>query len=332
MGPAVSVLLPVRDARPTLAECLASLAAQTLDDHEVVAVNDGSRDGSDEILDAQARHEPRLRVLHRPARGLVATLNEALAAARGTFVARMDADDVADRERLSLQAERLHEDPAVDVLGCRVRLLGARRGMRAYVAWQNRLLDHDAIVRDLYVEAPLVHPSVMMRAETLRRLGGYRAFDGPEDYDLWLRAHAAGLRFGKRSEVLLTWRDRGDRLTRRDPRYAPERFQALKLDALCAGLLADRDAVVIWGAGPIGKSWCRALRARGLGVQAFVEVDPRKIGRRIHGAPVVAVAEAGAFRGPLHLAAVGQAGARARIRAEARRLGLVETRDFVAVA
>jgi hypothetical protein len=75
------------------------------------------------------------------------------------------------------------------------------------------------MVADLFVESPLVHPSVMARAAALRALGGYRVFDGPEDYDLWLRAHAAGLRFAKLSEVLLDWRDSPRRLTRRDPRY-----------------------------------------------------------------------------------------------------------------
>ena len=79
--------------------------------------------------------------------------------------------------------------------------------MRAYVAWQNRLCDHAAIVRELLVESPLAHPSVMMRRALLERLGGYREFDGPEDYDLWLRAHRAGARFAKLRRRLLEWRD-----------------------------------------------------------------------------------------------------------------------------
>jgi S-adenosylhomocysteine hydrolase len=89
---------------------------------------------------------------------------------------------------------------------------------------------------------------------------------------------------------------------------------------------------VIWGAGPVGKGWSLALARHGHPVAAFVEVDPRKIGGSIHGAPVVSVAAAAAFRGPLHLAAVGQAGARARIREEARRRGLREGWDLLAVA
>ncbi len=333
-APRVSVLLPVRDALPTLDACLASLAAQTLGDHEVVAVDDGSRDGSRERLLRAAREDPRLRVLEVPRPGLVPSLNAAAAAARAPLLARMDADDVCHPDRLRLQEERLGRAPDV-VLGTRVRLLSEgvdNAGMRAYVEWLNGLVEHEAIVRDLWVESPLAHPSVMLSAVLFHALGGYRELDGPEDYDLWLRAHEKGARFAKCPEVLLDWRDRPLRLTRTDGRYAPEKFRAVKIEALERTRLVERPAVVIWGAGPIGKGWARALAARGHAVAAFVEVDPRKIGERIHGAPVVAVGDARLFPHALHLAAVGRPGAREEIRREAARLGLIDGRDLLAVA
>jgi glycosyltransferase involved in cell wall biosynthesis len=327
------VILPAWNAAATLPECLDSLAAQTLRDFEIVALDDGSSDGSRELLQARARAEPRLRVLARPHRGLVAALNEAARAARAPLLARMDADDVAHPERLRLQLEQLARERADTILGSRVRVRGsaASVGMRAYVAWSNRLLTHAAIARDLFVESPLVHPSVMLPRRLLLRLGGYRDGAFPEDYDLWLRAHAAGLRFAKRAEVLLEWRDRPGRLTRTDPRYAAARFRERKLAALLAGELKDR-AAVVWGAGPIGKAWARELLARGVALAAFAEVAPRKLGQRIHGAPVLEPRQATLVAGPLHLLAVGQRGARRRMRALARRLGLVEGADFVAVA
>jgi hypothetical protein len=335
-APAVSVLLPVRDAGAPLLECLASLAAQTLADHEVVAVDDGSSDGSGELLLAQAARDPRLRVLRRPPRGLVAALRLALAEARAPIVARMDADDVAHPRRLEAQAGRLRTDARTDVLGCRVRVSavpGGRvgEGMRAFVAWSNGLLEHDAIARSRFVESPLVHPTVAMRTATLRALGAWRDFPGPEDYDLWLRAFDAGLRFAKLEETLLDWRDSAGRLTRTDPRYSPRAFARLKAGALVRGPLARRRAVV-WGAGPVGKLLARALREAGHTLAAFAEVDPRKIGQRPGGVPVLAVDEAARLPNALHLGAVGQKGARERLRVEAARLRLEDGVDFFATA
>jgi len=327
----------VRDARSTLPDCLRSLAAQTLGAHEVVAVDDGSTDGSGALLREWAARDARVRVVAQDAAGLVAALNRGLEAVRAPLVARMDADDVADPRRLELQVAALAADRSLTAIGSRVRVLaepGVRNdGMRAYVDWQNGLVTHEQVARDLYVESPLVHPSVTMRTDALWALSGYRAFDGPEDYDLWLRGFAAGWRFAKHEETLLDWRDRADRLTRADPRYREDRFRALKADALVRARLSAGRAVVLWGAGPIGKAWSKELRARGVLLAAFVEVDPGKIGQVVHGAPVVSVAgAAGLAGGPLHLACVGQPEARARIRAAAARLGLAEPDDLVAVA
>lgn len=329
------MLLPVRDGGPRLDGCLDSLAAQTLADHEVIAVDDGSTDGSGERLLARARLDPRLRVVRTPPRGLVAALMLGLGEARAAFVARMDADDVAHPERLHLQLARLEGEPGLDVLGCRVAVSsdpGTRpgAGMAAYVDWSNGLLDHETLARERFVEAPLVHPSVVLRATAMRRLGGWREGPGPEDYDLWLRGFAAGLRFAKLPQVLLEWHDSPRRLTRRDPRYGPARFLETKLDALARGPLSGR-AAVVWGAGPIGKRWTRALLARGHEVSAFVEVNPRKLGTRIAGIPVLDAASAARLPA-LHLAAVGQPGARDRIRHEAARHGLRDGETLFAVA
>jgi glycosyltransferase involved in cell wall biosynthesis len=329
----VSVLLPVRDAAATLPACIDSLRAQTLADHEVVAVDDGSLDGSGALLQAAAAADRRWRVLHQPPAGLVPALERARHAARAPLLARMDADDVCHPERLARQADRLVAEPALGVCATAVELFGGQdnEGMRRYVAWSNALLTHEQIVGEMLVESPLVHPSVALRASLLRELGGYRDHGGPEDYDLWLRAQALGARFAKLPEPLLRWRDSVRRLTRTDPRYAPGRFRALKIDALERGPLRVPRPVVVWGAGPLGKRFARELLARGHQVAAFADVHPRRLGSLVHGLPVLTSEGAAGVVGALHLAAVGQPGGRARVRAESARVG-VRAEDLVPVA
>jgi FlaA1/EpsC-like NDP-sugar epimerase len=99
-----------------------------------------------------------------------------------------------------------------------------------------------------------------------------------------------------------------------------------------ASLGRERDGVVVWGAGPTGKTFARALTAEGARVRAFVDLDPDKVGQEIGGVRVVAPDQIERFRGALCVAAVGQPGARDEIRAALAAMGWEEGREFVAVA
>jgi hypothetical protein len=118
--PAISILLPCHNAEATLEEALASLAAQTHPDFEIVVVDDGSTDASPEILAAWAGRDGRFRVIRMEHGGIVAALQAGLAACRGDLVARMDADDRCTPDRLVKQARFLRATPDVDVAGCLV--------------------------------------------------------------------------------------------------------------------------------------------------------------------------------------------------------------------
>jgi hypothetical protein len=166
-----------------------------------------------------------------------------------------------------------------------------------------------------------------MRAELFDRAGGYRDVGMPEDYDLWLRAWAAGFRFGKVARVLHYWRDHPRRLTRTDPRYAVEAFLRAKAEALLRGPLADGRTFVVWGAGMLGRRLTRLLVRAGRPPAALLDIDPKKIGRTRHGRPVLPP-EALRKGSALVLGAVGAIGAREQIRARLLETGLIETRDF----
>ncbi len=309
-------------------------------------MDDGSVDETFRRLTDWSRDDFRVRVLQTGGRGLVAALATGLAAARGELVARMDADDMAEPERLEKQVALMDEDPRIAASGTDVRYFPreqVRNGARRYEAWINGLDSPGEIARDIFVECPIPHPTLMIRRHVLLGVGGYRELGWPEDYDLVLRLWAAGYRMAKVPEVLLHWRESPDRVSRTDRRYAEVEFRRIKIFFLQRTLLAAGRDAVVWGAGPIGKTFARELAAAGTRVRAFVDIDPAKIGQEIHGAPVLSPEEAAAFvrtmdedepeaRTPLILAAVGQEGARQEIRAECRRQGLVEIDDFVAIA
>jgi glycosyltransferase involved in cell wall biosynthesis len=315
----VSVLLPVRNAAPWLESSLASLARQTVADHEVVAVDDGSTDGSGELLERAARRDPRVVVRRTEARGLPAALNLALSLARAPWVARHDADDLSHRTRFERQLARLGREPSLDVLGSRVRLFpgGATgAGMRRWAEWHNALLSHESIEREVLIDSPLAHGSAMIRREKLLEVAGWQERGWAEDLDLWLRLLAAGARFAKLPEPLYGWRQHPASATRTDPRYSHERFRCLKIEALDSGFLRGRGPLTLLGAGASLERWRLAL-------------GPRVGAAHAVGRPVPQVAPL--LRPPLVLALMA-APARERWRRFLTTLGMRESSDFIFVA
>lgn len=331
--------MPCYNASATLDETMQSLLAQRFEDFEVVAVDDGSTDDTRRSLRRWVGEDARVRVLELEHGGIIEALNAGLTACRGELVARMDADDVADPQRLEKQAAYLDAHPEVGLVGCLVEGFPAeelRDGFRIYIDWLNSLVDDPGIRRELFVESPFAHPSAMYRKALVEGLGGYQEHGWAEDYDLWLRMAEFGVGFAKVPEVLLRWRDHPERLTRRDSRYSLENFLRAKAHYLLRGPLAGRDALLIWGAGMMGRRLSKHLQRGGAPLQAFVEVDAKKIGRTRRGRPILAAEELPEwwerFANPALLVAVGARGARPLIREHLADLSLVEGRDWWAAA
>lgn len=211
-SPTISVLMSVHNGRQFLAEAVESILRQTFTDFEFIIVDDGSTDGSTELLRHFAKRDPRIRLLIQDNVGLTKSLNTGLRIARGEFIARMDADDIAKPLRFEKQIKYLRENPDVVCVGTQTRYIDERG-----VSMFNRHLptDHDDIERchlSLW-GGFIMHPTAFMRYAALKRVGGYdERFPKAQDYDLWFRLSKVG-RLANLSERLLYYRKHPEAIT-----------------------------------------------------------------------------------------------------------------------
>lgn len=203
---AIDVLLPVFNAASHLREALESIFVQSFQDWKLIAVDDGSTDGSFLILKEYARNDSRIHLVSRPNTGIVGALNDGLAKCEDEFVARMDADDICLPRRFEQQVAFLQNHPNIVAVGTDILYTDPEgsplvRHMPA--------TEHEGIVAQLLEGngGALIHPSVMLRKKALDRIDGYRIAcrDRYEDLDLYIRLSLLG-RLANLPEVHLLYR------------------------------------------------------------------------------------------------------------------------------
>lgn len=331
MKPQVSVVIPVRNGGRFLRQAVSSILSQSFENLELLLIDDHSTDGAVDALD---HDDTRLKIFKSTGRGVVAAFNFGFERCHGEFIARMDADDVALTERLACQLDYLAQQPTVEIAGCCVEIFsesGIKGGFKRYQDWLNSVRDPLTVHRQIFIESPMPNPGLMFRRRALQRLGGYRNNGWPEDYDLILRADADNMPMGKPPPVLLRWREHGDRLTHTDPLYQRHRFMRAKTHFLVNRRLRDRP-VIIWGAGPTGRSIHDLIISEGGKVEGFIEVHPRRIGGRKRALPVWPVDKITNQGAAMLLIAVGAAGARTKIAAFLDEHSKIEGQDYLFVA
>jgi len=189
--PRVSVVLPFRNCESFLAEATASILAQDFSDFELLAIDDGSVDGSAAVMEAITKRDHRVRLLRAHGQGLPTALNLGIAEARGDYVARMDGDDVALPERFAHQVAALDGNSRLLVVGSAVEHID-RAGRVVDVAWYPSSASSIRAVLS-HGHCCLCHPATMIRRSALLAVGGYRtSAPATEDFDLWLRLARIG--------------------------------------------------------------------------------------------------------------------------------------------
>jgi hypothetical protein len=185
--PAVTIAMSVYNAGRFLPQAVESMLTQPFADFEFLILNDGSTDGSAEVIDSYAARDPRIRAIHQENRGLVASLNRLIEEARAPLIARMDGDDVSMPKRLARQVDFLARNPDYGVVGSWATSID-ESGASCDTGGLDQPTDHEGFLEALDGKPLLCHPSAMLRTDVVHAAGGYRAlYRHCEDYDLWLR-------------------------------------------------------------------------------------------------------------------------------------------------
>lgn len=336
--PKITVTLPCYNCEATVGRTLDSVLAQTCTDFEVVAVNDGSDDNTAGVLAEYARRDSRIRTFSIEHGGVIAAANAAIEAARGQYVARMDADDEMLPERLAGQSRLLDDNPEIGLAGCRVRFGGCREncaGYAHYVDWTNALISPETISLNRFVEFPVPNPSIMYRRECIEQHGPYIDGDFPEDYELLLRWLEKGVQMAKVDEELMIWNDPPSRLSRTHPRYDVAAFYRIKTEYLARWLAANNPhhpVVHILGSGRTTRKRADLLLTHGVEFAAYYDIDPRKIGHVVNGVRVVDRNDVPPVGEAFCIPYVASRGAREEIAEFLEGRGYVLGRDYIPAA
>ena len=175
--------MPVYNGEAYLREALDSILHQSYSSFEFIIINDGSTDGTQDILEDY--HDPRIRLYHQENQGLSSSLNRGIALAQGEYIARMDADDISQPDRLDKQVAFLDCHPEIGLVGSSIQTMDFQGVLQKKIHYP---LDHHLIKWSMCFINPLAHPTVMMRRSAVNATTGYNPDTEPaEDYDLWTR-------------------------------------------------------------------------------------------------------------------------------------------------
>lgn len=277
--------MPVKNTGTFLGECLDSILKQTLQDWELIAVDDHSTDDSYDILASYADHEGRIKALKNIGDGIIMALRTAYRTASGQYITRMDSDDIMAPDKLELLSKRLRQKDKGHIAVGLVEYFSESElgeGYQNYAQWLNELTYTESNFSDIYKECAIPSPCWMVDRFDLDRCGGFMHDVYPEDYDLAFRFRKAGLKITSVKKVIHLWRDYTARTSRTDDNYSDNRFSELKIKHFLNQDHRPELPLILWGAGKKGKKIANLLKGHQVSFR-WICNNPNKINKEIYG-------------------------------------------------
>lgn len=257
MNPLVSVILPAYNAEKTLYEAVDSIIKQTYKNWELLLINDGSKDGTDNI--AKLFEDKRIRYIQNDGnKGLIYTLNRGIGLSNGKYILRMDADDISLSHRIQLQVDYMENHPETIVCGGFIKTIG--EGVKSEI---KKYFTHSDDIKKAYpLYPPFAHPTVIIRKNILDKTGiGYDIeYKDAEDYKMWLDLMDYG-EYHNIAEVLLNYRISSTQCTN------PNNETMMKSSQKCRYLYAKN---------VLGEEIAESLKETTIGVRQIMSIKRTK--------------------------------------------------------
>jgi len=286
--PEVSILMPVKNAEPFLDECIQSIRQQSFVNWELIAVDDHSDDQSSAILSDYSDRDNRVKTIKNKGDGIIDALCTAYDTSKGSFITRMDADDVMLSNKIQLLLEPIKDSPLSLSIGhveyfSQVNL---GNGYQKYAAWLNSTTEAFLTFERIYRECTVPSPCWMTSRMIMEKCGAFREDRYPEDYDLAFRFKKIGTKLCPVNHIVHRWRDHPNRTSRTDQKYADNQFTPLKVFHFIKQDYSPAKPLVLWGAGRKGKQIAKSLLAHQLEF-IWITNNPKKIGHDIYDIRIV---------------------------------------------
>ncbi|KZE43902.1 glycosyltransferase family 2 protein [Rossellomorea marisflavi] len=217
--PEISVIMGVYNTNneTIVLESINSILNQTFSDIELIICDDGSTDGTFELLQNISRSDKRIKLVKNETNlGLAATLNHCIRISNADLIARMDADDIADPNRLAIQLKFIKQNPQYALVGCN-SILFDETG-----EWGYREMPQKPQNKDFLFRSPFIHPSILIYKSALLAVNNYRVNKETlrcEDYDLFMRLYVEGYKGYNIQSPLMKFRENRDAYSRRKYKY-----------------------------------------------------------------------------------------------------------------
>lgn len=271
MTPLISIIMPMRNASLWVKETIDSIQKQTVADWELIVVDDHSTDESVEIIESIAVTDKRIKILQNPSEGIIPALKYALENCRGTFITRMDSDDIMPVDRLALHVDALQNAAPKTIVTGKVRYFSSDKvsdGYLKYENWLNERVDQADFYDHIYRECIVASPNWMGRTEEFKNESLFSLLNYPEDYDLCFRWQEKGFTIIGLETITLHWREHPLRTSRNSDNYQQEAFFQLKMDWFSKNH-SDANSIGIVGIGQKGKLCLEYLNTSTFDVRLF---------------------------------------------------------------